>query len=97
MAGQLDLLKDGVIAHDSLRSRHGRRGADEGPRRTSALDVDVGLVELVNELGELLEVTVHCVEACKGQLCACAWRKGGNEGRRTLEVAADEELASHGC
>lgn len=31
--------------------------------RTGALDVDVGLVELLDELGEALEITVHCVQA----------------------------------
>lgn len=34
----------------------------EKGQRTSALDVDVGLVELLDELGEALEVTVHCAQ-----------------------------------
>jgi hypothetical protein len=40
--------------------RQGREGVAGRTGRTGSLNVDIRLVELVNELGEGREVTVHC-------------------------------------
>lgn len=66
-------------------------------RRTGSLNVDVGLVELVNELGEGREVTVHCegraVSTSGPSLAAERLRCEGTE--CTLEVACEEGKSQH--
>lgn len=76
--------------------------------RTGTLDINVGLVELVNELGQGGEVAVHCasgtvshnfIPTAAEQAPRLFERQGRKKDRRqrTLEVSTDKELASHGC
>jgi hypothetical protein len=62
---------------DGKHADEGKRGRT---RRTSSLNIDISLVELVNELGEGREVTVHCTEGC----VSCRSLRSQGRGREVL-------------